>query len=101
MATLHTVNQSPYGRTALARCLNYIQPGAGLLLMEDGVLAALTGGAWADRLGGVDGVEIFALGPDLAARGIAIGAVAPNIRIVDYAGFVKLAVEYDRVQSWL
>jgi tRNA 2-thiouridine synthesizing protein B len=45
-------------------------------------------------------VSIYVLGPDLKARSIA-DKVMDGIKVVDYAGFVDLACEHDKVQSWL
>jgi tRNA 2-thiouridine synthesizing protein B len=41
------------------------------------------------------------LGPDLAARGLSEERVIDGISVVDYAGFVDLAAENDKVQAWL
>lgn len=101
MPTLHTVSQSPFTHSALETCARYMLPGAGLLLLENGVFAARNGSVWAAHLTDLEGLHIYALAPDLRARGIAIETISPNIEIVDYAGFVELAVKYDRVQSWL
>ena len=101
-ATLHTVNRSPFEHGALASCLARVRPGSGVLLIEDGVLGALAGSPHADRLamaaGG--GVEVFALGPDLDARGIEPGRVADIVEVVDYAGFVALACRFGKTATW-
>ena len=75
MSTLHTANRSPFEHGALAGCLARVRPGSAVLLIEDGVLGALAGSPHAARLEAVAeaGVEVFALGPDLDARGIEAG----------------------------
>ena len=40
---LHTVNKSPFERNALESCLRLAASGASVLLIEDGVVAALAG----------------------------------------------------------
>jgi tRNA 2-thiouridine synthesizing protein B len=46
-------------------------------------------------------LKLYVLGPDLNARGFADDRVIPGINVVDYAGFVDLAAECDKVQAWL
>jgi len=94
---LHTVNKSPYSHGALADCLRVCGRDAAVLLIEDGVYAALAGGAWIDALGAVQ--HVYALAPDVAARGLE-GRIAANVALVDYAGFVQLCCEHGTTQSW-
>ena len=76
-------------------------PGSAILLIEDGVYGARAGARNEALLGSLDNVAVYALGPDLKARGIDESSVCDGIRVVDYAGFVTLAVDHDKVQSWL
>ena len=101
-ATLHTVNRSPFEHGALASCLARVRPGSAVLLIEDGVLGALAGSPHADRLAAAAavGVAVFALGPDLDARGIEAGRLAGGIEVVDYAGFVALACRFAKTATW-
>jgi tRNA 2-thiouridine synthesizing protein B len=99
---LHTVNKSPFERTALASCLRYARDGDAILLYEDGVYAARKSQATAaDIKAAAARFKLFVLGPDLEARGIATDQVIDGIRIVDYGGFVDLAAENGPVQAWL
>jgi tRNA 2-thiouridine synthesizing protein B len=93
---LHIVNKSPTERHALASCLRVALPGQALLLIEDGVVAATSRalGDAAKRL------KVYALAPDLAARGLAAKADA-GVTLIDYAGFVDLVAEHSTNQSWL
>ena len=102
MSTLHTVNRSPWEHCALEDCLARARSGSAVLLIEDGVLGALAGSRFAARLAAMAAgeIEIFALGPDLAARGIEPGRVADCIEMVDYAGFVDLACRFDKTVTW-
>ena len=41
MSMLHTVNKSPFERDALDSCIRLAKSGSSILLMEDGVVAAM------------------------------------------------------------
>ncbi|NBC49999.1 MAG: sulfurtransferase complex subunit TusB [Gammaproteobacteria bacterium] len=102
MSTLHTVNKSPFEKTSLAACLGHAGAGSAVLLLEDGVYAALAQtSAEAQVKGALDSVKVYVLGPDLQARGLSEERVIPGISVVDYAGFVDLAAEHEKVQAWL
>ncbi len=97
---LHIVNKSPYEKSALDSCLRVAQPGNALILIEDGVYAA-TRGAGAEKLQrAAASLKIYALAPDLEARGIR-ERVIDGVTLVDYAGFVDLVANHSTNQSWL
>lgn len=98
MSILHLVNKSPYERPSLETCMAYYQAGDAILLIEDGVYAAVSGGKAAS---GLQGLDVAVLGPDLAARGIRQEKLIDGVKVVDYGGFVDLTVAKDKVQSWL
>ncbi len=99
---LHTVNKSPFEKNSLAACLRLAAKGSAVLLIEDGVLAALSGTAFSDEISGrMDDFAFYALGPDLDARGLSGKPLVDGITVVDYAGFVDLAAEHDASQAWL
>ena len=98
---LHTVNKSPFENRALESCLRYALKGSAVLLIEDGVYAAARGTAFSKAVeAAMRDVTIYALSPDLAARGMQ-NRVMDGVRLVDYGGFVDLVVEHNAVQSWL
>ena len=98
---LHTVNKSPFGNGSLETCLKMATSGSTVLLIEDGVYAALKGSAASAAVQkAMETVTVAALAPDLAARGIA-DKVMDGIKLVDYSGFVDLVSENDKVNSWL
>jgi tRNA 2-thiouridine synthesizing protein B len=97
---LHVVNKSPLERTALDACLRVAQPGSGVLLIEDGIFAAVKGTAAAANLKKADGVTVYALWPDVEARGMQ-DRMLDSVKMVDYGGFVDLVAEHATVQSWL
>jgi len=102
MSILHTVNKSPFERNSLESCLKFANRGDPVLLFEGGVYAVLKGaGAEKELKAALAEQSIYVLGPDLAARGFAEDRVIDGIEVVDYAGFVDLAAENDKVQAWL
>ena len=102
MALLNTINKSPFERNALNACLRVATQGNAILLFEDGVVGAMKGTAVAGKITDAMGnIAVYALGPDLAARGISEDQLIDGIKVVDYGGFVDLVAEYDTVQAWL
>lgn len=98
---LHIVNKSHMQTNALQSCLRLAQPGHALLLIEDAVYAATTAGAAsADLCDALARLKVYALQPDLEARGVA-SKLSDGVTAIDYAGFVDLVVEYSNNQSWL
>lgn len=99
---LHTVNKSPFEKNALESCLSHAAGGSAILLLEDGVYAALAGTSTAARMAEAAKLfKVFVLGPDLAARGMDAGRLIEGIGIVDYEGFVDLVAEHSTSQAWL
>jgi tRNA 2-thiouridine synthesizing protein B len=95
---LHLVNKSPYERNSLDTCVGYCRQGDAVLLIEDGVYAAIKTGSASAKLQGLD---VSVLGPDLAARGIAEDKLLEGVKVVGYGDFVDLVEAKDKVQSWL
>lgn len=95
---LHIVNRAPLAGPALTDCLRICDAAAGILLIEDGVVAALANGDWLPRI-----LErtpnLYVLEADVAARGL-IGKIHRDARVVDYPGFVALCCEYPGTYSW-
>jgi tRNA 2-thiouridine synthesizing protein B len=102
MPVLHIINKSPYDRNSLDTCLRVIRDDAAILLIEDGIYALRKNAAAADKLkAAVEKYRVFALEPDLKARGIDPEQAIEGVSLVDYDGFVELTTEYDKLQSWL
>jgi len=112
MGPLHTVNKSPFSSTALASCLAHATPDAAIILIEDGVYGALTGAAGppadlaaaaapTDLAAAAARGAVYALGPDLVARGLGDRPLLAGTQIVDYAGFVDLTTARPSVVAWL
>jgi len=99
---LHIVNKSPFDRNALESCLRLAKSGSSILLIEDGVYAAVAKAAQADKIADrMDDCTVYVLGPDIAARGLSDMSLIDGVGIVDYEGFVDLVAEHGATQSWL
>lgn len=102
MTTLHIINKSPFERNSLDTCLRLAKPGSAILLIEDGIYAARKNTAVGDKVAAATGQHsLYALAPDLNARGIGKDELVDGISLVDYEGFVQLTTEHAVVQSWL
>jgi len=99
---LHLVNKSPTDRNSLDSCLRLAKSGSSVLLIEDGVYAALSKASHANQVSGrMEDLTFYVLGPDVSARGLDDVPLIDGINVVDYGGFVDLVVEHDVAQSWL
>ena len=99
---LHLINKSPFERNALDSCLRLAKAGSAILLLEDGVYAALRKATFAAAISGrMNDLALYVLGPDIAARGLSDTPLIEGITVVDYEGFVDLVAEHDATQSWL
>lgn len=99
---LHTVNKSPFEKNSLDSALRLAKDGSALLLIEDGVYAAMKGTAVEGKVrDAARRLKVFVLGPDLKARGLEESKVIDGVGVVDYGGFVDLAAENDKVQAWV
>lgn len=92
---LHTLNKASL-KVLSYDCLSLLSPGDSLLLLEDGVYAALPD---APPLTLPEGVRLYVLAEDLAARGIS-DRIPPAFTRVDYAGFVALCLAHVKVINW-
>lgn len=102
MALLHTVNKSPFEKSSLKSCIRLAADGSSILLFEDGVYGAIKGtensAMVADAIGKV---KVYAMGPDLDARGINKDKLIDGINVVGYGEFVDLVAEHSATQAWL
>ena len=99
---LHLINKSPFDRNALDSCLRLATAGSSVLLLEDGIYAALDKATSANAVKNrMEDMTFYVLGPDVSARGLDDTPLIDGIKVVDYGGFVDLVVEHDVAQSWL
>lgn len=97
---LHIVNKSASASNALQSALNHAAEGV-VLLIEDAVYAAARGDSANSLLAAaMPAVPVYALMPDLEARGLA-DRVLEGVKCIDYDGFVDLVVQHPNNQSWL
>ena len=98
---LHIVHTSHARTSSLQSCLRLAKDGQALLLIEDAVYAATTAAAAASGIAAAaKRLKVYALMPDVQARGM-VGRLVEGVIPVDYAGFVALAAEHPRNQTWL
>jgi len=101
MGALHLVSRSPHESSSLAQCLERVAEGDAVLLLAGAVYAALKDSVFAPRLqAALARVEVCALAPDLAARGVAAEEVLAGLVLVDYEGFVALSLRHAPALSW-
>ncbi|MEO3740447.1 sulfurtransferase complex subunit TusB [Kosakonia sp. WA-90] len=94
---LHTLSQSPW-QCDMAAMLRLVRPGDDLLLLSDGVTAALEGGRFIDIL--LDApISLHVLSEDVDARGLS-GQISSSVVRVGYTDFVSLAVKHDTQMHW-
>ena len=97
---LHILNKSPLEKSSLDSVLRLAKSGA-LLLIEDAVYAATRGNAAEPKLReAMARMKVYALAPDLQARGVA-DRLVDGVATVDFDGFVDLVAEHPTCQSWL
>jgi sulfur relay protein TusB/DsrH len=89
MTPLHTVHST----AGLERCLGRATADSALLLLEDGVYAALTPRSMPVR-------ALYVLAEDLAARGLSGADLAAGITAIDMKGFVALTVAHSPIAPW-
>ncbi|AQZ96829.1 sulfurtransferase complex subunit TusB [Halopseudomonas phragmitis] len=98
---LHIVRHSPHNEPRLSSCLQVLVEDQGLLLIEDAVYALLPGSEARQQLSQLaPGIQLFALEPDLLARGLALDDLPAGVSSIDYQRMVDLCVSYDKVVSW-
>lgn len=101
MKSLHLISVSPGTGSALTDGLRAADTGDTVLLTQDGVLGAVSGAASTSLLDAAmsRGISVYALLPDVDARGIA-HRLHPACRLVDDNGFVELTERHPRILSW-
>jgi tRNA 2-thiouridine synthesizing protein B len=98
---LHIVNKSPAQANGLASCLRAARDGHAVILIEDAVYAATNGMATECGLKeAAKRLKVYALLPDLEARGMAARRI-DGVEPIDYVAFVDLVANHPTNQSWL
>ena len=94
---LHTLNKSPSNEALSKQLSQVIQAEDQVILLEDGVYHSLLENNDTNHWLGI-AAHVHALNDDLKARGL-----TPNnsaITTIDYADFVRLSSECDKVIAW-
>jgi tRNA 2-thiouridine synthesizing protein B len=94
---LHTLMQSP-AYSDLDTLLLLLKAEDDLLLLQDGVVAALNGNSALAKLLST-AATLWVLEEDLLARGLN-GQISTKVRPVDYTGFVALTVKHQQQMAW-
>jgi len=94
---LHILLQSPW-QCDIAQRLSLLNAGDDLLLLQDGVLAALAQGEWSEKLLNSP-ATISVLKDDIAARGLS-EQILTDFPLVDYNGFVELTIRHPQQLTW-
>lgn len=95
---LHTITHSPTSDGRWSTIVPMVLPGDVVLLLQDGVIAGLQSSAAAAQLL-ARGAPIYALTPDLMARGV-MQHLTVGITPIDYPGFVALTVQHWPHCAW-
>ncbi|WP_100640595.1 sulfurtransferase complex subunit TusB [Marinobacter salexigens] len=88
---LHILNKAP-SHPRSVECLSALMPGDTLLLIENAVLAVASLNEYRA------GIPVFALAPDVIARGL--GECSENTTLVDFAAMVDLTAQAQQIISW-
>lgn len=99
MATLHVLSHSPFTDGRLKSCLRVLGVADGLLLCGDAVHALQAGSAaWQILSEVAQNGRLYMLDEDARAR--AINPIE-QVQRLDYAAFVQLSIDFDKVNTWL
>lgn len=94
---LHTLSDSPWQNDLVAK-LRLVKEGDALLLLSDGVVAAVEGNRFLDILLAAP-ITVYALQEDVEARGLS-GQISSSVVRVGYTDFVRLAVQHPAHLAW-
>lgn len=94
---LHTLSVSPW-HADIAAMLRVMDHGDDLLLLSDGVTAAIAGGRFLESLQSAP-ITLYVLQDDVDARGLA-GQIADSVGRVSYTDFVRLTVKHAGQLAW-
>ncbi|MDG2091574.1 MAG: sulfurtransferase complex subunit TusB [Gammaproteobacteria bacterium] len=101
---LHLINKSPAKSSALEDCIAVLQAKkstSAMMLIEDAVYLTVSQAgneALHEKIRTL-ALPCYILKEDLTIRGLSLD-LADCFSLVDYAGFVQLSLDYDKVQNW-
>jgi tRNA 2-thiouridine synthesizing protein B len=94
---LHTLSHSPWQHDISAP-LRLAKESDDLLLLSDGVIAALEGSRFLDILLAAP-ISVYALKEDIEARGLT-GQISSAVVRVSYTDFVRLTIKHAGQLTW-
>ncbi|MDF7679806.1 sulfurtransferase complex subunit TusB [Enterobacteriaceae bacterium ESL0689] len=94
---LHTLSVSP-AYTDLYSMIRLMKEGDDLLLLSDGIIAAIAGGQSFKILQSFP-VTIYALQDDIVARGLT-AHIASSVIPASYMDFVRLTIKHPQQLAW-
>ncbi|MDT3668174.1 sulfurtransferase complex subunit TusB [Cronobacter dublinensis] len=94
---LYTLSRSPW-QTDLDALLRLVRPGDDILLMQDGVVAALDDSRFLSVLL-ASPARVGALENDIEARGLS-AQISRNVATISYTDFVELTVKHASQMAW-
>lgn len=94
---LHTLSVSPW-HTDITTMLRLMNAGDDLLLLSDGVTAAIAGGRFLEMLQSAP-ITIHVLQDDIDARGLA-GQISDSVVRVGYTDFVRMSLKHPGQLAW-
>ena len=94
---LHTLSHSPW-QCDIEALVRMLREGDDLLLIHDGVLAAIEGSRFIEILTNAP-ISVSALKEDIDARGLS-GQISAKIDVVGYTDFVNLTVTHASQMNW-
>jgi len=100
LSTLFTFSKSWHDATFLFEQLGFASQGDSILLLQDAVLASHSPITLASFLAKCEAgdVAVYALRDDILLRGV--NNKYPQLKSVDYAGFVALVSQHDKQVAW-
>lgn len=94
---LHTLHRSAW-QSDFSSLLRLLEEGDALLLLQDGVTAAIEGSRFLESLQNTP-ITVYALKEDIEARGLG-GQISDSVVRVDYTDFVRLTVKHASQMAW-
>lgn len=94
---LHTLHRSPW-LTDFSSLLRLVGADDELLLLQDGVTAAIEGSRFLETLQN-GSIKVYVLEEDIKARGLG-GQISDSVVRVSYTDFVRLTVKHPNQIAW-
>ncbi|WNN48850.1 sulfurtransferase complex subunit TusB [Siccibacter colletis] len=94
---LHTLSHSPW-HCDFSTFLSALQPGDEVLLLQDGVIAAIEGGLFLEKLRSAP-ISVSVLRDDVEARGLS-AQISNSIVRVSYTDFVRMTLSHQSQMAW-